>query len=53
MEQAKVTWDAFGNPIQVIDMLDRKRTFGYGPIRRLMVPDSARGKTASFTVAVL
>ena len=28
MEQAQVTWDAFGNPIQAIDCaLQRKRTF--------------------------
>jgi YD repeat-containing protein len=32
MEQTQITYDAFGNPIQVVDAAGRKRTFGYDPI---------------------
>ena len=44
MEQAQVTWDAFGNPIQAIDYARTEAHVRYGPISRPMVPDSARGK---------
>ena len=45
MEQAQVTWDAFGNPIQAIDYARTEAHVRYGPISRPMVPDSARGKS--------
>jgi hypothetical protein len=44
MEQAQVTWDAFGNPIQAIDYDGTEAHVRYGPISRPMVPDSACGK---------